>query len=250
MKKMKLAVVFAAVVSVFGFSSCLDSGESGPNTRMWWVNVESSYMGTTVLRPDGYHPDISWVPTSSVLTQYGIPEGTKRAVISYTVPEGQDVDSKNIQISLVAGQCSAIPVGNIINPHDSLAEYTSKFKEFQKIYYDFLPAVYTNGRYLMVNCTFPSGNNSPKLALVSNHISESKDTLYLDLKLKAAEGSSQVYSSYYATNYDLYSCQDIHSMVPSNATHDSIYVTVRAMTSEYGSNEKMDSLTTKAKFFY
>lgn len=30
MKKMKLAVVFAAFVSVFGFSSCLDDGESGP----------------------------------------------------------------------------------------------------------------------------------------------------------------------------------------------------------------------------
>ncbi|MCS2505865.1 hypothetical protein NXW48_08815 [Phocaeicola vulgatus] len=50
MKKMKLAVVFAAFVSVFGFSSCLDDGESGPAQLQWVVNVnDGSYTGVSFI---------------------------------------------------------------------------------------------------------------------------------------------------------------------------------------------------------
>ena len=49
MKKMKLAVVFAAFVSVFGFSSCLDDGESGPAQLQWVVNVNDGYARNFVL---------------------------------------------------------------------------------------------------------------------------------------------------------------------------------------------------------
>lgn len=51
MKKMKLAVVFAAFVSVFGFSSCLDDGESGPAQLQWVVNVnDGSYTGVSLFQ--------------------------------------------------------------------------------------------------------------------------------------------------------------------------------------------------------
>ena len=59
MKKMKLAVVFAAFVSVFGFSSCLDDGESGPAQLQWVVNVnDGSYTGVSFI-PDGA-PTVKW----------------------------------------------------------------------------------------------------------------------------------------------------------------------------------------------
>lgn len=90
MKKMKLAVVFAAFVSVFGFSSCLDDGESGPAQLQWVVNVnDGSYTGVSFI-PDGA-PTVKWTTGAVTLTQYGLPEGTKRALLTYTIPEGQNI---------------------------------------------------------------------------------------------------------------------------------------------------------------
>ena len=83
-----------------------------------------------------------------------------------------------------------------------------------------------------------------KVGLVPNRVSAAKDTLYLDLKLKTKEGYKNGYT-YYATNYDLWSCDEIHDMIPSNKSQDSIYVTVRALSAD-GGQEKLDSMTTMA----
>ena len=37
MKKMKLAAIFAGLVSVFTFSSCLNDGDSGPNYDLYEI---------------------------------------------------------------------------------------------------------------------------------------------------------------------------------------------------------------------
>ncbi len=241
MKKMKLAVVFAAFVSVFGFSSCLDDGESGPAQLQWVVNVnDGSYTGVSFI-PDGA-PTVKWTTGAVTLTQYGLPEGTKRALLTYTIPEGQNIteDTKTLKVELVPGYCSPIPIANISNKPDTLIEYTSKIQGFTKFLAG-VPAVYTNGRYLMINCTYQAAEIA-KVGLVPNRVSAAKDTLYLDLKLKTKEGYKNGYT-YYATNYDLWSCDEIHDMIPSNKSQDSIYVTVRALSAD-GGQEKLDSMTT------
>ena len=52
MKKMKLAAIFAGLVSVFTFSSCLNDGDSGPNYDLYEiVTVEDgSIFGAKVVR--------------------------------------------------------------------------------------------------------------------------------------------------------------------------------------------------------
>ena len=54
MKKMKLAAIFAGLVSVFTFSSCLNDGDSGSNYDLYEiVTVEDgSIFGGPVLKGD------------------------------------------------------------------------------------------------------------------------------------------------------------------------------------------------------
>lgn len=56
MKKMKLAAIFAGLVSVFTFSSCLNDGDSGPNYDLYEiVTVEDgSIFGEPVLKGDAW----------------------------------------------------------------------------------------------------------------------------------------------------------------------------------------------------
>ena len=52
MKKMKLAAIFAGLVSVFTFSSCLNDGDSGSNYDLYEIVTveEGSIFGGTVLK--------------------------------------------------------------------------------------------------------------------------------------------------------------------------------------------------------
>ena len=54
MKKMKLAAIFAGLVSVFTFSSCLNDGDSGSNYDLYEIVTveEGSIFGGTVLKGD------------------------------------------------------------------------------------------------------------------------------------------------------------------------------------------------------
>ncbi len=65
MKKMKLAAIFAGLVSVFTFSSCLNDGDSGPNYDLYEiVTVEDgSIFGGPVLKGDawGYTYELQWL---------------------------------------------------------------------------------------------------------------------------------------------------------------------------------------------
>ncbi len=82
MKKMKLAVMVTALVSVFGFSSCLDSGESGPATRSWIVTVTGDrYTGFKFYADNGG----ILVPTSASVSAVGESlEKVKRMILSYS----------------------------------------------------------------------------------------------------------------------------------------------------------------------
>ena len=94
MKKMKLAAIFAGLVSVFTFSSCLNDGDSGPNYDFYEiVTVEDgSIFGGPVLKGDarGY----TYTPVaSSVLAGLKASDGSyyKRVQVGIKLMEGEAI---------------------------------------------------------------------------------------------------------------------------------------------------------------
>lgn len=99
MKKMKWAVLFAALVSAFGFSSCLDSEEGESYDLYEYVTVDN-YMGATTLVGDqsGY----TYIPTSKdVLAALLMKDGSyyKRALVAIKLAEEFSTGKKSFQIS-------------------------------------------------------------------------------------------------------------------------------------------------------
>ena len=99
MKKMKWAVLFAALVSVVGFSSCLDSEEGESYDLYEYVTVDS-YMGATTLVGDqsGY----TYIPaTKDVLAALLMKDGSyyKRALVAIKLAEEFSTGKKSFQIS-------------------------------------------------------------------------------------------------------------------------------------------------------
>ena len=80
MKKMKLAAIFAGLVSVFTFSSCLNDGDSGSNYDLYEIVTveEGSIFGGTVLKGDAWGYTYTPVASSgSVVTMILIPSSSK-----------------------------------------------------------------------------------------------------------------------------------------------------------------------------
>lgn len=245
MKKMKLAVAFAALVSVFGFSSCLNDGESGPSYNYDNVTI-SDYLGTYTLLSDAM-PGVTYLTDAYDLTPYGISKGTKRALIAFTIPEGTDLTKKRIKINLVQGQCQGFGgLESLLSAkHDSINSiYTSKVNSlgFEQtnsmlvgaIYYSSISA--TNG-FLNLGFTY-AADKAGKIILEENRIGH--DTLYVDLRLSADIKEATSVKNDWRT-FDLSRGNLIHRVEPTNETRDSIYITVVADVSKDGG--KKDSLT-------
>lgn len=103
MKKMKLAAIFAGLVSMFTLSSCLDDGDSGTNYDFYEiVTVEDGSMYGAVLKGDAW--GYTYVPVSStVLASLKDSEGNyyKRAQVGIKLMEGELISEgkKSYQIS-------------------------------------------------------------------------------------------------------------------------------------------------------
>lgn len=94
MKKMKLAAIFAGLVSVFTFSSCLNDGDSGPNYDLYEiVTVEDgSIFGEPVLKGDAW--GYTYTPVaSSVLAGLKASDGSyyKRVQVGIKLMEGEAI---------------------------------------------------------------------------------------------------------------------------------------------------------------
>ena len=119
MKKMKLAVVFAALVSVFGFSSCLNDsgGASGPD----FCNVFVTVTGDELL---GYkfYADFGSVliPTSQSAAQLSL-KNVKRAIVAFSLPEAEKVSQleagKTYNVILDPMYCLQIPTSTAIDTY-------------------------------------------------------------------------------------------------------------------------------------
>lgn len=244
MKKMKLAVIFAALVSVFGFSSCLNSDDNGPQPNTLLVTV-GSYMGIPEFYPDCV-PGVTFVPTAVDLTQYGISSSARRAIITYSVLEGQSEDAKRLNISLVAGACMEVKPMQISNNPDTFDTkgYTSSIKQFTNVmpnypYYPAYPTIYAERGYLTFGFTY-AADKIGQFGLVPNRISN--DTLYLDLKAKT-EGTSRE-----GINWQTYSLFGSEYEAVQPTKDDSIRITVLAKSSlSSSSGNEVVSVTTSYK---
>lgn len=152
MKKMKLAVVFAALVSVFGFSSCLNS--DGDNNSSWdaadYVTVRE-YLGSAQLLTDN---GLVLTPTSSSVLA-GLVNGSKgyhpRALVYYKLAEGETfVEGKtSYTISQIVGG-TVLPSKEFnTNPDTLKADYSITSFENN----DFGKTIWAKNRYINIPFT-------------------------------------------------------------------------------------------------
>lgn len=246
MKKIRLVLWAAALMSAFMFTSCLDENND-PIEYMSLVTIESS-MGTYVMYPDE-NPEQQFIFAGD-LTQYGISAGATRALITYTVPEVIDWTAPQVHITLVANRCQSWPVEKVtdISYVDTCATYTSPITAFSSygigsIIFPSLNVV--RGKYLNVGYNYRA-NKVGQIAMTPNRVSN--DTVYFDLKLKK-EGAN-LSSGAMMSSFDLNTAYRF--MTGAISKDDSLHVTVIALTSDdpEGKNAKKDSVTTRFKRFY
>lgn len=243
MKKIRLVLWAAALMSAFAFTSCLEENND-PIEYLSLVTIENS-MGTAIMYPDE-NPQQQFF-FSGDLAQYGISATATRALVSYTVPEVIDWTAPQVEVTLLSGRCQDWPVASVtdVNHADTCAAYTAPITAFSQygVGSILFPAInVVRGRYLNVGYNYRA-NKVGSTVLVANRVSN--DTIYLDLKLKK-EGYN-LSSGAVMNSFDLYSdYRLISGAVPQK---DSLYVTVVALTSEdyEGKNVKKDSVTTRFK---
>ena len=217
MKKMKWAVLFAALVTMIGFTSCLSSEEGETYDLYEYVTVSSGYMGMTSLIGDqtGYY----YTPNSEdVLAALKQKDGNyyPRALVALQVVEDIVANKNNYTIT-------GIQVYNYVawreatTNSDTLA--TKGDYDFTSLSNSWVKSGYLN---IPFNVMVPS---SPLLEDFNLYITgDSNDTLYTKLhyskdNTKAMNSMSEIISfrmPEYDDNYDaLYG-------------NDSIVVTVKA----------------------
>ena len=240
MKKMKFTAVLAAFISLFVFSSCLDSN-SGPQQMMSFVTV-NNMMGNVTFTPDEAL-DKTFIPVNPNLIEFGISSTARRALIVYTYPEGVDKESKQVKIQLERGSQEWF-LCRISNRPDTAATYNDPITEFTPYYagaYQYPASVVLNNQFLQLGYTYRA-DKLGNVALLRNRVSN--DTLYFDMKFKKV-GDSR-YSGSVIDCYDLNDAYDmIRKATPKNGE---LHVTVVAnVNSEFGSSVQKDSVTAKFK---
>lgn len=223
MKKMKWAVLFAALVSMVGFTSCLDSEEGETYDWLEYVTVQSGYMGYATLVGDqtGY----TYIPTTTdVLASLKMDDGNyyPRALVGVKLAEEYVPNKTSYNIA-------GIQVYNYVAWRDAT---TSPDTLVAKGDYDFvkLGGSWVKTGYLNIEfeVMVPS---QPLLEDFNLYVTgASNDTLYTKLHYskdnKSAVNSMQELISFRMPDYD--------ENYDALAGKDSIVVTVVAKGQEYG----------------
>lgn len=243
---MKLVAAFAALVSVFGLSSCLDSGDSSP--------MPQYAVGTFSLGMSGYEfkPDFGTITLETGaydLTQYGLSSfNGGRAVASFIYPEGTAITetTQRVKVQLQTG-CWALPIKRIVEDSPTYSEYTSNIVAFLPpslnayLYLAPYPA-WVKDRMLTLTFAY-SGDDKTEYVLCPDRISTvSQDTLYLNLKVKSASTTSNRLT---LDSYSLTPIMDQIEELKPKDSKDSIYFAISAPSK----NERGDNvvITTVAK---
>ncbi|MBQ8520274.1 MAG: hypothetical protein IJ456_02610 [Bacteroides sp.] len=237
MKKMKWAVLFAALVSVFGFSSCLDSEEGESYDLYEYVTVDS-YMGTATLVGDqsGY----TYIPvTTDVLSSLQMTDGSyyKRALVAIQLAEEYVAGKTSYQISGIQvynyipyKSCTMNP-DTLSGDFDFISLGTGSSKPWVKSGY--------------ANVTFSVNipNSTPSLNDFNMYITgASNDTLYAKLQYSADNSSAYTPMS-----------EMISFEIPSNVMYDpemsgSLNVTDSLVLTVVAKGANGELKTTSSKF--
>lgn len=242
---MKWAVVCAAFMSVFGFSSCLDDGgESTPIPGYVVGRFELGVSGYEFV-PDFF--DVVYETGVYDLTPYGFSSFTSgRAVMCFTVPEGTEIteDTKRIKIKLETGGW-ALPSKRIVEDPESYTDYTSKIVGFYNpaIYYSTLSVSPAWVKDHVLNLCFGyEGDDKTEYVLCPDRMSTvTQDTLYLDLKMKTSSTSTKIMA---LDTYSLVPVMDEIMKLQPKDDKDSIFLAISAKGVEYGAER---TVTTVAK---
>lgn len=142
MKKMKLAVMFAALVSALTFSSCLngDGGPSGPAFGNVLVTVTGDELLGYKLYSD-YGPIL--IPTSQSVAQLPGLKKIKRAIVAFDLVGDQDISvlepGKSYNVVLNPNYCGGIPTSTVIDTYqneaaDTLFKNQDPISSFEGLY--------------------------------------------------------------------------------------------------------------------
>lgn len=185
---MKLVAAFAALVSVFGLSSCLDSGDSGPSFDFSEGIIVKEYMGAPYLL--GEYTGYTYTPVnSSVLASLQLSNGSyyKRATVGLTLAEGEKITEGKTSYKI-----SAITVyQNNLIPYKGFNLQSDTLKGDSKLKSLTLDNARMWARYGFVNVPF-SINVSKQISLDDFHLyvtDVKEDTLYT--KFRCTKDNSQ-----------------------------------------------------------
>ena len=234
MKKMKWAVLFAALVSVFGFSSCLDSEEGTSYDLYEYVTVDS-YMGVATLVGD--QSGITYIPTTTdVLASLQLEDGSyyKRALVAIQLAEEYVVGKTSYSIS-------GIQVYNYIPYKDCTMNPDTISGD-----YNFISLGTGNERpwvksgFANVSFSVQIPNSTPSLNDFNLYFTgASNDTLYAKLQYSKDNTSSAYTTMSEMISFELPSYDPAYGQVMSK---DSIVLTVVAKSAN-------DELTTTSSKF-
>ncbi len=246
---MKLAVVFAALVSVFGFSSCLNSDGDNSPMPAYVVGTFNLGMSGYEFKPDFF--DVTYETGVYDLTQYGIASTFNggRGVICFTVPEGTEIteNTKRVKVQLQAG-CWALPSKKIVGDAAAYADYTSKIAGFTApgVGYSYLSTspAWVKDRTLNL-CFGYTGDDKTEYVLCADKVSTvSQDTLYLDLKVKTTGTTSNILA---LDTYSLSPIMDKIMELEPKDEKDSIYFVIRGTATEYANDKIVTTLVRTVK---
>lgn len=141
MKKMKLAVAFAALVSVFGFSSCLNSdGNSNyPDFQATVTVTGDELMGYRLYADNGS----ILIPTSQSAAQLPGLKKIKRALVAFNIAGEEKVSTlepnKSYNVILDPQYSGSIPTSTVIDtyqnePADTLMKNQDPITSIQGLY--------------------------------------------------------------------------------------------------------------------
>lgn len=223
---MKWAVLFAALVSVFGFSSCLESEEGNTYDLYEYVTVRG--MGTSVTMK-GDVSGCTFIPTSNdVIAALELKEGGyyKRALVAMKLAEAYVANQPSYKVSAVQVY-NYLPYKNLNMAPDTLdAKGHGDFK-FQNLGSGESKPWVSSG-FVNVNFGINVPTSTPSLNDFHLYITgASNDTLYT--KLRYIKDNSNAYNSINElVSFEIPSTVMYNPSISSNLNSDSIVITVVA----------------------
>lgn len=232
MKKMKLAVAFAALVSVFGFSSCLDSGEGGPTyDGADFVTVKEA-MGFPYLASES---GLTLNPVSStVLSQLAQKDGSyySRAYVGFKLAEGEVATEgkTSYKISEINVFYPLLYKGFNMNADTLKADYA--ITSFESVIPNIMTLnhIWAKNGYVNIPFTFKT-NKQLSIDAFHLYVTDAKeDTLYTQFRQSVGEDNASqkgngVISFAMPFNKDWNFQEKYEQLQP---THDSIVIKVSA----------------------